>query len=81
MNIAPSIKNSDSSPATRSKTFAVSTGKAAETNGAPATRANLAQIDLSQPAAGDDDMGGKFPMKIRFHPIACRAGGKRVVRN
>jgi hypothetical protein len=72
-------------------------GNTAESNGAQTARTNPAQIHPSEPAADDDDRGGKFPMKIRFrhitvkvyrktqkypfYRIAYRADGKRVVRN
>ena len=72
MSIAPSNLNPDSSPATRTNLFADSLGNAAEISGASTVRTNPAQIHPSEPAADDDGQGGKFPMQVRFRPIAVK---------
>ena len=68
-----------------------------KTLGGSKARTNPARNHPSQPASDDDDKGGMFPMKVRFHHItvkvyrktprhpfsrtAYRTDGKRAVRN
>ena len=72
MSIAPSNLNPDSSPATRTKSFAVSLGNAAEINVASTAPTNPALDQPSKPAADDDGQNGKFPMKVRFRHVTAK---------